>query len=170
MHRCEPLDRWAMPLPTIDPLVVMRSAALSDDFGEGFTYEHYAVTRSLPRAAALFGAVATFVGLAQIAPARRLMKRLKPSGSGPTKEQRERGRFRVTFLGEADGATIRTQVTGHEPGYAHTSKMLAEAALCLAFDRERLPRRGGVLTPASALGDPYMERLQRTGMRFEVVE
>jgi short subunit dehydrogenase-like uncharacterized protein len=47
--------------------------------------------------------------------------------------------------------------------------MLAEAALCLAFDRDRLPRTGGVLTPASALGDPYVERLERTGMHFEVV-
>jgi saccharopine dehydrogenase (NAD+, L-glutamate forming) len=170
MHRCTELDRWALPLPTIDPLVVMRSAELSPDFGEGFAYEHYLATSKLGRAAVLVGGAVALVGLTKIPPVRRLLERARPSGSGPTRQQRERGRFRVTFIGEADGAKIRTQVSGHEPGYAHTSKMLAEAALCLAFDRDRLPRRGGVLTPASALGDPYVERLERTGMRFEVVE
>jgi short subunit dehydrogenase-like uncharacterized protein len=170
MHRAAELDRWALPMPTIDPLVVMRSAELSDDFGDDFAYEHYLCMRSLTRVVSLTGGVMALVGLAQIPPVRRQLERLRPSGSGPTLQQRERGRFRVTFIGEADGATIRTRVSGHEPGYAHTSKMLAEAALCLAFDRDRLPRRGGVLTPASALGDPYVERLERTGMHFEVVE
>jgi short subunit dehydrogenase-like uncharacterized protein len=169
-HRSDALDRWAIPLPTIDPFVVMRSASLSPDFGDGFSYEHYVATSRPLRTASLAGVVLVLAGLTQIPPLRRLLERARPSGSGPTPEQRERGRFRVTFVGEADGASVKTQVSGHEPGYAHTSKMLAEAALCLAFDRDRLPRTGGVLTPASALGDPYQERLERTGMHFEVVE
>jgi short subunit dehydrogenase-like uncharacterized protein len=46
--------------------------------------------------------------------------------------------------------------------------MFAEAALCLAFDGVARPSTGGVLTPASALGDPYVERLRRTGLEFTV--
>jgi short subunit dehydrogenase-like uncharacterized protein len=48
--------------------------------------------------------------------------------------------------------------------------MLAAAALTLVRDRDRLPQRGGVLTPAAALGDPLLRRLEATGMSFRVVQ
>jgi saccharopine dehydrogenase (NAD+, L-glutamate forming) len=60
-----------------------------------------------------------------------------------------------------------TQVSGGDPGYGETAKMLAESALCLAFDK--LPRLGGVLTPAQAMGSALLERLQLAGIRFEVL-
>ncbi|WNZ59135.1 hypothetical protein QEG98_23870 [Myxococcus sp. MxC21-1] len=55
-----------------------------------------------------------------------------------------------------------------DPGYAATSRMLAESALCLAFDDN--PTTGGVLTPASAMGMRLVERLRRAGMTFQVEE
>ena len=39
-----------------------------------------------------------------------------------------------------------------DPGYKATAVMMGESALCLALDRERLPERAGVLTPATAWG------------------
>ena len=48
--------------------------------------------------------------------------------------------------------------------------MLAEAGLCLAFDRALLPQRFGVLTAAVAMGDVLVERLQRVGIVFEELE
>jgi len=60
-------------------------------------------------------------------------------------------------------------VAGGDPGYGETSKMLAESAMCLALDRASLPARGGVLTPAEAMGDVLLERLQRAGLKFSVV-
>jgi short subunit dehydrogenase-like uncharacterized protein len=45
--------------------------------------------------------------------------------------------------------------------------MLAESALCLALDR--VPRRGGVLTPGQVMGDALIERLQAAGIQFRVI-
>ena len=61
-----------------------------------------------------------------------------------------------------------TEVTGGDPGYGETSRMLAESALSLAFDD--LPEGGGVLTPAQVIGNALIERLQKIGIRFVVVE
>ena len=76
----------------------------------------------------------------------------------------------MTFVGEtASGKRVLTRVSGGEPGYAETSKMIAESALCLALDRAKLPARYGCLTPASAMGDQLRPRLQAAGMRFDVL-
>jgi short subunit dehydrogenase-like uncharacterized protein len=58
-------------------------------------------------------------------------------------------------------------VRGGDPGYGETSKMLAESALCLAHDD--LPRRSGQLTPAVAMGQALIDRLQRAGIAFTTV-
>jgi short subunit dehydrogenase-like uncharacterized protein len=99
-------------------------------------------------------------------PARRLLERLRPSGAGPSEAQRARGWFKVTFVGRQGGLGVTTEVRGGDPGYGHTAKMIAESARCLVEDRERLPARYGVLTPASAMGEPLIERLRGTGMSF----
>ena len=46
--------------------------------------------------------------------------------------------------------------------------MLAESALCLAHDD--LPQRAGQLTPAVAMGQTLIDRLQKAGIDFSVVE
>ena len=61
-----------------------------------------------------------------------------------------------------------TEVAGGEPGYDETAKMLAEAALCVAFDD--LPAAAGQLTPAVAMGQPLIDRLVRAGIAFRVLE
>ena len=58
-------------------------------------------------------------------------------------------------------------ITGGCGGYEDTALMVAEAALCLALQRNALPRKqGGVLTPAVAMGSALVERLQVAGLRF----
>ncbi len=42
--------------------------------------------------------------------------------------------------------------------------MLGESALALVLDRDRLPERAGVLTPATAMGDVLVDRLREAGM------
>ena len=65
------------------------------------------------------------------------------------------------------GARYRTVVAAQgDPGYAATSVMLGESALALALDEHRLPDGGGVLTPATALGDVLADRLIAAG--FEI--
>jgi short subunit dehydrogenase-like uncharacterized protein len=169
--RFEPrLGGWACPLPTIDPQIVLRSAALVDRYGPDFRYGHRVL---LPSLAVLVGGVVgvgALVGLAQIGPARRALLRAVPQGEGPSAEKRERSWFKVTFLGEGGGRRVKTVVSGGDPGYTETAKMVAESALCLALDRDRLPGNTGVITPAAAMGAPLRSRLVAAGMRFDVLD
>lgn len=59
-----------------------------------------------------------------------------------------------------------TEVSGGDPGYDETAKMLAEAALALALDD--LPATSGQVTTAVAMGDALLERLTAAGLRFRV--
>ncbi|MDT4964517.1 MAG: hypothetical protein QOF87_4164, partial [Pseudonocardiales bacterium] len=82
--------------------------------------------------------------------------------------RRARSWFTVTFVGEGGGERVVTRVSGGDPGYDETAKMLAESALALAFDE--LPTTAGQVTTAAAMGDALLERLQLAGIKFEVVE
>jgi saccharopine dehydrogenase (NAD+, L-glutamate forming) len=62
---------------------------------------------------------------------------------------------------------VFTEVRGGDPGYTETAKMLAESALCLAYDDN--PPTSGQVTTAVAMGDALLARLQAAGIRFEVV-
>lgn len=55
-----------------------------------------------------------------------------------------------------------------DAGYWETCKYAAESALCMVFEREKVPGRGGLLTPASAFGDVLVERLRKAGTIIEV--
>ncbi len=157
---------WALPLPTVDPQIVRRSAAALDRYGPDFRYRHYAAVRRLP---VVVGGVAVFGALlaaAQVPPARRwLSGRLKP-GDGPSAEKRARSWFSVRFVGEGGGRKVYTEVSGGDPGYGETAKMLAEGALCLALDD--LPETSGQVTTATAMGDALTERLRAAGIGFRV--
>lgn len=160
---------WAVPLPTIDPQTVLRSARALDRYGPDFTYSHYLVVRRLPVLVGMATGAAGAVALAQLTPTRDLLLKLGSPGEGPSEEQRARSWFRVRFSARSgDGQRIRTQVSGGDPGYSETSKMLAESALCLAHDQ--LPERAGQLTPAVAMGDALRRRLEVAGIGFEVLE
>ena len=167
-HRDHVGDTWAVPLPTIDPEVVARSARALPRYGPDFRYSHYASVPRLPVAVGGVLGVGTLVGLAQIPPARKaILNRLKP-GDGPSAAKRARSWFTVTFVGEGGGERVVTRVSGGDPGYDETAKMLAESALALAFDD--LPPTAGQVTTAAAMGDALLERLQSAGIKFEVVE
>jgi short subunit dehydrogenase-like uncharacterized protein len=167
-HRDDTADGWVLPLPTIDPQTILRSARALDRYGPEFRYGHYLVAKHLPTLAGLVAGAGTVIALAQLPPARDAMLKLKRSGEGPSPEQRAKAWFRVRFKGESDGRRIVTGVTGGDPGYGETSKMLAESALCLAHDD--LPDRAGQLTPAVAMGQPLIDRLTRAGIGFTTTQ
>ncbi|NUP76606.1 MAG: saccharopine dehydrogenase [Nonomuraea sp.] len=157
---------WALPLPTIDPQIVHRSAKALERYGPDFRYRHYAAVRHLPVALGGVAAVAGLFTAAQLPPARRwLSDRLKP-GEGPDAEKRAKSWFKVRFVGEGGGRRVFTEVAGGDPGYGETAKMFAESALSLAFDD--LPPTAGQVTTAVAMGDALIERLRAAGITFRV--
>ncbi|MEU7553175.1 saccharopine dehydrogenase NADP-binding domain-containing protein [Streptomyces sp. NPDC044571] len=157
---------WAVPLPTLDARIVTRSAAALERYGPDFRYRQYASVKHLPVAVGGTAAVGATAALAQVPAARRwLMNRWEP-GQGPDAERRARSWFTVRFVGEGGGRRVFTEVSGGDPGYGETAKMLAESALCLAYDA--LPQRAGQLTTAVAMGDALLDRLQKAGIRFRV--
>ncbi|KYF71581.1 MULTISPECIES: saccharopine dehydrogenase family protein [Sorangium] len=164
------LRAWVSPMPSIDPQVVLRSARELDVYGPDFQYGHYMQVKSglqLVIGIAGLGAVAA---LAKVGPTRELLRKVRSPGEGPSAEERARSWFQVTFEGKSASRKVVTRVSGGDPGYSETAKMVAESALCMAFDRERLPARAGVLTPAVAMGERLIERLQAAGIRFELLE
>ena len=162
------VDAWALPLPTIDPMVVARSAAAREDYGPDFTYSHFAAIKRLPIAVGAVGGVGAIFALSQLRPTRSLLLKALSPGDGPSPEQREKSWFTVTFVGEGGGRRVVTEVGGGDPGYGETSKMLAESALCLAHDD--LPETAGQVTTAAAMGDALTDRLERAGITFRVRE
>jgi saccharopine dehydrogenase (NAD+, L-glutamate forming) len=165
-HRDADAGGWVVPLPTIDPQIVLRSARALPRYGPDFAYGHFLVQKRLANLAALAGGAGAAIALAQLPPTRRLLLSLRSPGEGPTLEQRERSWFRVRFVGEGGGQRVVTEVSGGDPGYGETAKMLGESALCLIHDE--LPELTGQLTTAAAMGQPLLDRLQRAGIAFRV--
>jgi saccharopine dehydrogenase (NAD+, L-glutamate forming) len=159
---------WLLPLPTIDPQVVLRSARALPRYGPDFSYSHYAGVRKLPVAVGSAAALTAVIGLAQLPPSRRLLLSRFQSGTGPSPEQRAKSWFKVRFTATGGGQRVVTEVAGGDPGYDETAKMLAESAMCVAFDD--LPDTAGQLTPAVAMGQPLIDRLTAAGLRFRVLE
>lgn len=165
-HRDPQLGYWLLPLPTIDPVIVARSGAALASYGPAFRYSHYAGTKTLRWAAAGAG-VASSLGVAtQVPPLRKLLVDRVKQAEGPSEARREKSWFTADFVAEAGGQTVHTRVSGGDPGYGDTAKMVAESALCLAFDDN--PPTAGQVTTAQAMGDRLTERLQAAGMKFEV--
>lgn len=163
----EPELGWVLPMPSIDPQIVLRSAAALDRYGPDFSYGHYFVAGGLASAAAVAGGTIGAVALAQIGPTRKMiLDRLAP-GQGPSAQRRAASSFVVRFVGEGGGQRVLAEVSGGDPGYEETAKMLCETGLCLALDD--LPQHAGQLTTAVAMGPALRERLQRAGIAFAVL-
>ncbi|MFI7547824.1 saccharopine dehydrogenase family protein [Actinoplanes sp. NPDC049599] len=155
--------------------VVRRSNALRGfAYGRAFRYREAMSVGTSPLSPVL--AAATKAGLGalvlglSVPPTRWLLDRFLPKpGEGPDQRSREQGHFTVDlFTTTSTGAryTARVRAKG-DPGYAATAVMLGESALALALDRERLPDvPGGVLTPATGIGDALVERLRAAGVEI----
>jgi short subunit dehydrogenase-like uncharacterized protein len=166
-HRDQALGRWLVPLPTIDPMIVAQSGAALPAYGPDFRYTQYAGSRTLRYAVGGTTVVAALGLAAQVPPLRRALLNRIPQGEGPDAARRARSWFTVDFIGEGGGQTVHTRVSGGDPGHDETAKMLAESALCLAFDDN--PPTAGQVTTAQAMGDALTARLVAAGLKFEVL-
>lgn len=158
---------WTLPIPSLDPQVVVRSAAALERYGPDFSYGHYGAFRRLAAAVGAAGGAAGVMAAAQVPALRERLLSLRSPGEGPNEEQLAGGWFTVHFVGSGGGRRVHTLVSGGEPGYGATSGMLAESALCLW--RDELPETSGQVTTAVAMGEALIERLPRAGVGFEVL-
>lgn len=166
-HRAPGTGQWAVPLPTIDPQVVGHSARASVRYGPDFRYRHFGAFEHLPSLAGAVAGMGALFAAAQLPPTRRGLAKLLAPGRGPSPERRARSWFSVRFTGTSGGEHVTTEVSGGDPGYDETAKMLAESALCLAFDDN--PPSAGQVTTAQAMGDALTERLRAAGLKFEIL-
>jgi short subunit dehydrogenase-like uncharacterized protein len=172
------LGMWIGPfiMGSINTRVVRRSNALQDyAYGRRFRYREVMGFRSGPlgavQASALAGGVGALVAGLSVGPVRAVLDRVLPSpGDGPSESQRNHGFFRIEIHARtSSGARYLCRVAAQgDPGYKATAVMFAESSLCLALDGLALPLRAGVLTPATAMGEVLVKRLQGAGQTFEV--
>lgn len=158
------LGAWVAPfiMATINTRNVHRSNALQGHaYGRDFIYDEMMITGPGPQGEAIARGVA--------AAGMTMGKNPPRPGEGPSREERETGFYDVLFIGIApDGRQVRVSVKGdRDPGYGSTSKMIAEAAICLVLECEEVP--GGVWVPGAAMGNRLISRLQaNAGLTFAV--
>jgi short subunit dehydrogenase-like uncharacterized protein len=181
-HRDADFDAWLGPfvLGPVNTRVVRRSAALllgDSTFTPDFRYQEYLNFGRGAKGA--LAAAGTSIGLAAgesslaFEPVRKALRAIAPGrGEGPRARTIEAGHFRCDLIATGErGAVLRGSVSGPgDPSNRGTATIAGEAALALALDTDALPggaRFGGVLTPATALGDALAVRLRRAGITIE---
>jgi len=182
-HRDTAIGAWVGPfvMADINMRVVRRSARLfekwKESYGPRFEYHEFARFAGPLAAAKAWRATATLgaLGLMLRWPAgRALAARLAPSpGEGPSEAVMNAGWFRAEFVGFTEvGQTSTGLITGEgDPSNRSTVRMVCESALALALheaDLPGFPARGGILTPATALGDVLVRRLRTAGITIQV--
>ncbi len=170
-HGAKPIEEkdlgsWSAPfiMASINTKNVHRSnALLGGAYGEDFVYDEMMMTGPGEQGAQMAQEVVQMNNsMAKDAP--------KP-GEGPTKEERENGFYDVMFVGDTSGGEriICSVVGDKDPGYGSTSKMISEAAVCLARDIEHSCVPGGIYTPAPAMGMALVKRLEdNAGLTFKL--
>jgi short subunit dehydrogenase-like uncharacterized protein len=167
------LQMWTGPwvMAGINTRVVRRSNALAGwAYGRRFRYREVTGFGAGPAAPALAVTASAGTKAAEVAlafgPSQALLRRLLPApGHGPGEKTRRTGFFRIQIhTRTTDGHRYLGTIEARgDPGYAATSVMLGETGLCLALDKDQLPHRAGVLTPATAMGAALATRLRSAG-------
>jgi short subunit dehydrogenase-like uncharacterized protein len=167
------LGQWVGPflMAGVNTRVVRRSNALQGwAYGRRFRYREATGFGTGPagavKGAAVAAAAAGLTAGLGFGPSRALLDHVLPQpGQGPGEKTRRAGLFRMKIHTRTSAGVryIATAAARGDPGYAATSVMLGESALCLALDRDRLPDRAGILTPATAMGTILADRLRAAG-------
>eukprot|EP00735_Rhodelphis_limneticus_P008763 TRINITY_DN2247_c0_g1::TRINITY_DN2247_c0_g1_i1::g.6796::m.6796 TRINITY_DN2247_c0_g1::TRINITY_DN2247_c0_g1_i1::g.6796 ORF type:complete len:447 (-),score=142.84,sp/Q7D745/Y2525_MYCTO/35.59/3e-66,Saccharop_dh/PF03435.13/4.1e-24,NAD_binding_10/PF13460.1/5e-05,Epimerase/PF01370.16/0.00038,NmrA/PF05368.8/0.00099,3Beta_HSD/PF01073.14/0.015 TRINITY_DN2247_c0_g1_i1:132-1472(-) len=183
-------------MATVNTRIVRRSAALLQ-YAASDAPGHFRYNENM-RISSAFTAYTTTLGLgvfgilASFGPTRNVLKKYLPQpGEGPSEEERAKSYFKYTMVGRsltpAGERALAVIIKGGDPGYTETSKMIAEAGLQLANipavanpavdnapfalpTSRHTPLSGGVLTPASALGLSYLDRIRAVNIDFTVLD
>ena len=178
VRRDDSVGEWVGPfvMAAYNTRVVRLSNAVAGHaYGRGFRYREAmafgdGLMAPVTAAAVSVGVAIGLVGFA-FGPTRAVLDRLLPApGEGPDEEVQRAGSFAMeTRTRTTTGVSYRcTFAADGDPGYQATAVMIGESALALVLDRDRLPDRAGVLTPATGIGPVLATRLRAAGFRIDV--
>ncbi|KAF9976121.1 hypothetical protein BGZ73_009096 [Actinomortierella ambigua] len=176
-------------------LAITEAANVSNSVKSPIQFSAYICIPSFSILASMMIASTVFGVLAKFETGRKLLLKYPKfftfggfSHEGPTEQQLAETSFSETFfatgyskaLQEEHGNSVEalsqvkpdveivTTVSGPEPGYVATPKMVVQAAYTLLLEKDKMPN--GVLTPATAFADTkLLERLQQNGIIFSTV-
>ena len=160
----EKINMWVAPfvMAPINTKNIHRSNALLDhQYGEDFCYDEMMIAGEGEEGKQIADAMTSANPMGG--------DNVPQPGEGPSKESREQGNYDVLFFADIGEESIEARVTGDmDPGYGSTSKMITESAICLIQDCSDLP--GGIYTPAPAMGDKLIQRLEKkAGLTFDII-
>ena len=91
-------------------------------------------------------------------------------GEGPSKYKMQNGFFKLKIIGSINKIRKNsvTVIGDSDPGYSATAKMLTESAISILLNENKIPKKYGVLTPASGIGLVLIERLKGKGISFKI--
>lgn len=189
------VDKWCLPFPGSDRSVVQRTQRYYFDTKNQRPVQFIPFicrpSRFAAYAMAFFAII--FGILAKFSLTRALLLKfpgLFTAGTfkkgGPTQAQIKGTSFSWTFLAtgysqkladpeapheEEPDQKMTVKVSGPEMGYVTTPICMVQAAVVLVKEKSRLPKEGGVYTPASAFGDTSLiQRLDKHNVKFQVLE
>ncbi|KAK7103671.1 saccharopine dehydrogenase-like oxidoreductase isoform X2 [Littorina saxatilis] len=188
-------DKWCLPFPGSDKSVVQRSQRFAFDEKKQrpvqFIPYFCRPSRFAAYAMAFFAVI--FGLMAKFGPTRSLLL-MFPSfftagvfkKGGPTMAQIKGTSFSWTFLASGYSQKLQdheaqheeepdkkmvTKVSGPEPGYVTTPICMVQAGLVIVKEKSRLPKEGGVYTPAAAFEDTSLiQRLDKHNIKFQQLE
>ncbi|XXG55679.1 hypothetical protein AAC387_Pa03g3289 [Persea americana] len=168
------IGRWAVKLPSADPIVVRRTLASLAENPDGLPGVNEDEDQIEKRKN--FWAMSLLLKYPEIFTLGMFRK------TGPTEEEVNSATFKLWFVGHGysdsslasrekkkPDTEIITRVSGPEIGYVTTPIILLQCALILLSERDKLPQ-GGVLTPGIVFGPTDLQnRLQHNGISFDIV-
>eukprot|EP01023_Acetabularia_acetabulum_P038410 TRINITY_DN367_c0_g2_i1.p1 TRINITY_DN367_c0_g2~~TRINITY_DN367_c0_g2_i1.p1 ORF type:complete len:464 (-),score=59.57 TRINITY_DN367_c0_g2_i1:32-1282(-) len=102
------------------------------------------------------------------------------AGDGPSWKSMTNGCYHIRVVGVMEGKekpeTVEAKIgdPARDWGYWGTSRNVLESALCLALQEDDLQKegflKGGVLTPAAAMGHVLIQRLQNANIYFNITQ
>lgn len=177
----EDTKKWTMPsvMAGINTKVVARSWAIDTAgvYGPKFAYDESDLCSGRVAAASGTALIGLFGAMLMFPPTRWLLREyvLPKPGDGPSEQLREGGYANIYVVGtggkNGDKAAAHMEFNGADPGYKGTAALAVEAALCMALPSEKakLAPGGGCLTPATALGQTLVDRMNGSeNFRFTV--
>tara|TARA_Y100000768_G_scaffold340633_1_gene284628 strand:- start:94 stop:1338 length:1245 start_codon:yes stop_codon:yes gene_type:complete len=172
-------NKWTSPflMSGVNTRVVQRTNAIAEfSYGENFKYNEMS---SFDKGLSGFLKASTMLMiLAFLQFSMRsnlvlwiLKKTIFPKpGEGPSKGKMQSGFFKLKIIGSINEMPKNSVcVLGDsDPGYSATAKMLTESAISILLNENKIPKKYGVLTPASGIGLTLVERLKKKGILFKI--